>query len=507
MRPARSRVRSSCLGALIVVSVIGSGHASADDPAAGAEYRHSEADSIRTNASQAAFSPDGSRLYLTGIAEPSTTSSEFLMMAFDTASRQPVWTRRHRGTGVGFNLPQAMLLSPDGANLFVAGATVGSDAASDFTTLALDPATGEERWIAYAPGDVWHTARAMAMSSDGASVIVVGTAYSPNQPRDMLVIGYDAIDGQARWSRTIPGSSLSDGATSVVSRDGVAYVTGQLDLGLAVAAIDESDGSVIWFARGGAAGNSRSLARNILVTPDGTSVVASGVAYRPPGGEDFITVALDSETGVIMWESYLNEADLNQSAYVSEISAEDGTVIVAGTGAITGTSSGDQGFHDYVVTAYDLTDGTERWRARYDGPGSAQDRPMSVTVLPDMRLAVVTGFSAGEAASGYDWATIGVELDSGAIRWVNRYAGAGMGSDLAREVIPGPEPATFIVAGSSTDFDGRSSALAIGYRIGVCPEGSPENGPLSGPLHHGVEPLDPTEQVHEGSCLAARSGL
>src|SRR5437763_1731821 len=119
------------------------------------------------------------------------------------------------------------------------------------TAGAVDAATGAQRWESfYDPGA--HPA-AVAVSPDGGTVFVTGDH----------TVAYDAATGAQRWAVPSPGKSLDMVAAP---GGGQVFVTG---FGGTVA-YDAASGAPLWAHPGDA--------RSIAVSPDGSTVVATG--YR-----------------------------------------------------------------------------------------------------------------------------------------------------------------------------------------------------------------------------------
>ncbi len=124
---------------------------------------------------------------------------------------------------------------------------------------------------------------------------------------------------------------------------------------------------------------------------------------------------------------------------------------------VTGESSGNGTWHDYVTVAYDTRSGQQLWTSRYEGlGGNLADEPNALAVSPDGSLVVVTGGSE-ESAGASRWATVAYDAATGAQRWATRYAGTPPPSPIpgdARPLIGGPTL-------SLTGQDDEATALAF----------------------------------------------
>src|SRR5206468_10324660 len=96
---------------------------------------------------------------------------------------------------------------------------------------------------------------------------------------------------------------------------------------------------------------------------------------------------------------------------------------------VTGWSNGSTGF-DYATVAYDAETGDQLWATRYDGPDHASDSALDIKVSPDGSRVFVTGYSYATSTQT-DYATIAYDAGSGTGLWTSRYNGPANGDDYA----------------------------------------------------------------------------
>jgi outer membrane protein assembly factor BamB len=292
---------------------------------------------------------------------------------------------------------------------------------ANFVTLAYDAATGTRLWAARFSGPrsyEWgvHVA-SMAVSPDGARVVVTGTGYGDiRDSADFVTAAFRAATGARLWARHYNGpASGTDVASAVaVSPGGRVYVTGTSGSGKARAA-------------------------------------------------DFATVAYRGASGTGMWASrYNGPASGNDSASSVAVGTR-------GRVYVTGTSGGGRARGpDYATVAYRGASGKRLWASRYNGPASGIDEAAAVAVSAAGEV-FVTGRSDGGAFPGYDYATIAYRTATGSPLWASRYNGPGISGlegtavDVASAITVSPGGTRVLVTGSSTGQDSTDGYATVAY--------------------------------------------
>jgi hypothetical protein len=354
-----------------------------------------------------------------------------------------------------------LAVSPTAGTVFVTGQN-GVPGASDYGTVAYDPATGAQLWAQnFNAGGRYNYASSVAVSPSGATVFVTGQSAlgtSPPYNFDYSTVAYDAATGAQLWvSRYNGPGNGDDSASSVaVSPSGsTVFVTGTSQgktsgPDYATVAYDAATGARKWVSRYNGPGNGYDRAASVAVSPAGSTVFVTGTSKGKTSGPDYATIAYNAAAGARKWVSRYNGpgngADRASSVTVSP---------AGGRVFVTGTSKGKTSGPDYATVAYNAAAGARKWVSRYNGPGNGTDRAASVAVSPSGGRVFVTGRSAG-AKTGADYATVAYSARTGARKWVKRYDGSGFcgapSNDHASEVAVSPTGSTVYVTGSIECF-------------------------------------------------------
>jgi outer membrane protein assembly factor BamB len=178
---------------------------------------------------------------------------------------------------------------------------------------ALDAATGQERW---------HIAVL------GASDPVIEDGVAVISTADGVLLGLDPATGAERWRFQVSSDGAAHGPALA---DGIAYVGGE---GVDFFAVDAANGTLLWT---GDTGDDQTR----------TAVVAEGVAYiggSPDGSERGHLYAFDAATGELLWTR-------DEPLFTP--------TVLDGVGYAGGLAG--------AVDAFDTADGTQRWRTQLGG--------------------------------------------------------------------------------------------------------------------------------------------
>ena len=205
-----------------------------------------------------------------------------------------LWASRYEDpTGVE---PSGLAEASDGSSVYVAGST-GKRGAIRYLTVAYDTFSGSERWSAgYGSGGGHDIASSVAVSRDGSTVFVTGTATGRNSPALCLTVAFDASTGARRWVTKFDVRGTDGaGASIAVSPDGSGvFVAGTIYMepfedDFLLLALDASTGARRWWRHSGFGPHDR--AGTVVVTPDGLEVILAGVMGSMMGELYYGTVA------------------------------------------------------------------------------------------------------------------------------------------------------------------------------------------------------------------------
>ena len=268
--------------------------------------------------------------------------------------------------------------------------------------------------------------------------------------------------GDTLWTRVYdgPAQDMDYAVTMVVDATGNAYVTGYgpgLGTGNDIATIKYGpDGTVAWVQRYNGAADMEDKPSAITVDAAGNVYVVGYSGFAPL--YDYVTIKYNS-AGVQQWVDRYDGVGLNQDVATGVAVDDSGNVYVTGYSYDNTAQNAD-----YVTLKYDA-DGNQRYLARYDGPGEADDMPAAI-VVDAHRNAYVTGASGGadryytQHATTIKYDTIGVES------WKATYVGFDTTSDLGRAIVLAPGGAVYVAIDGSTNKRGqagKSVAVTVKY--------------------------------------------
>ena len=430
-----------------------------------------------------------------------------------TAQVNQVWLAEFNGPANGADLSNSMVIDLSG-NAYIAGESYSASGNNDYITIKYD-SNGDTVWVRYynGPGNNRDVVRAITID-DAGNVYVTGESYGTGN-YDIATIKYNSA-GVQQWAARYNGpANGADGSSAIaVDASGNVYVTGYSD-GDASPVFRQDDyvtikynssGTEEWATRYDGPGNFHDIP-NAIALDENNNVYVTGGSSGSGTRYDYATIKYNS-AGVQQWvETYNGPANYDDTA--NDIAVDNsGNVYV--TGSSDGASSDNEDFatikyntagsqqwlarydgggggddayamsmdgngslyvtgesrapvspysYDYLTVRYNVNNGDTIWTARYNGPASGIDLPLSV--VPDQSGNVfVTGYSDG-GGTGYDYATLKYN-STGAQQWLIRYNGSGNGSDIANTVAVDTMGNVY-VTGSSSGNGTANDIVTIKY--------------------------------------------
>jgi DNA-binding beta-propeller fold protein YncE len=350
----------------------------------------------------AVLAPDGSRLYVTGY-QGDGRDEDFATVAYNVATGKPIWVstydadrRRDRTT--------AIAVDPDGSRVYVTGVSPGAGTQGDYATVAYNTTSGQEVWVARYDGPADKPDYPECIAVSASQVLVTGRSQSGRDPNyfDATTVVYEASTGEESWTATVAHNRSSDIAGScAVAPDGAAfYVAGLHRTGLSRASAftigyAATSGLVLWSRRYDGTRSSWESAHALSISPDGSRLYVTGVT-NVRGTEDYLTLAYDSNSGVLIWRR-IHSGRLYEYPFGLAVAPDGETVLV----------SGDAGGR-FMTLAYSA-DGVELWGRTFNPPGQVSFR--SIALAADGSAAYITGWHENNAS------TIAYEVASGRKIW------------------------------------------------------------------------------------------
>ena len=406
----------------------------------------------------------------------------------------PDWTARYNGPGNGYDRGVGAVTSPDGTRVYVTGISTGAGSGLDFATVAYDASNGAQLWATRYNGPAnandqpfyFGTGRQIAISKDGATLFVIGLSARADGFNDYVTIAYRSSDGLQLWANRYSSPNDSVGTSLALSNDGQRlYVTGYSALANAAPpapgasnydfttlAYDIATGNQLWIARYEGPALFWDVAYDIGVAnvrqPDGSRREQVFVTGRSNGASsdnndaDFATIAYDGLTGAQLWVARYNGPANGRDLAYGLATSPDGALV-----CVTGESAGN--LADYATICYDTVNGAQRWIARYDN--GDLDEPLDITFSPSGDRVAVTGFS-GDPPVGFpvrSVATIVYDSATGNQVWSGRHsevdgaaaAQVSFSHDGRRLYVAGLENGNVFVVGPAQA--GHAPALTVAY--------------------------------------------
>jgi WD40 repeat protein len=291
-----------------------------------------------------AVSPDSKTVYVTGTRDffGGSASKSYNTIALNAATGATVWDTQTNTPPHLSHTVTAIAVSPDGSRVFVAGSS---------GIVALDAANGIQLWMDAYKQAYRRFRLSLTVSPDSSTVYVTGGSMAPGSVQHYWTAALVAPNGFKEWQATYRGPDSSAGTTAIaLSPDGsTVYVTGSATQasGLneyATIGYDAATGHQLWLANYRTASVNDNAA-GLAVSPDGSTVYVTGTSianYNTPA--DYATVAYGATGGAQLWSARYTVTGAQNNAA--------GVVVSGGNAIVTGTSGPFGGQSDFATVAY-----------------------------------------------------------------------------------------------------------------------------------------------------------
>jgi uncharacterized repeat protein (TIGR01451 family)/uncharacterized delta-60 repeat protein len=383
--------------------------------------------------------------YVTGSVADANGATDYGTVKFDADGNQ-VWAQLYNRTGTSFNAPIAIALD-SGGNVYVTGQGTSASGNVDFATLKYD-ANGSLLWSRLYDDSVHGQdyAGAMAVDANG-NVYVTGTVQGTGtNGLDIGTVMYDT-SGVQQWAVAYNGpDSGDDGARAIaVDNTGNVVVIGYSD---SAGGPDElttikynGSGQPIWSKNYHGGGDLADEPGMVDIDASGDVYVA-GTSTDSTGQQRALTIKY-STGGLQQWvRNYTDAAGDTAAARALAVDPSGYAYLAVSVLSASG--------YDFATFQYDPA-GTQGPVISYDGAGSSNSRPSSITVLPNSIILVGGGENIGSGAERM----VVQQIVQGA-----SVAGLNLGVTVdAADFLAGGMPTTYVIAVQNDGTVDASGAL------------------------------------------------
>jgi hypothetical protein len=363
-------------------------------------------------------------IYVTGWGQTNSGSAgtptyEFLTMKYNAAGVRQWIASFPLGSSVG---PAGIGVDTAG-NVYITGLSSTGTNTGNIQTISYDP-DGNVRWKTELGESYLNIPAGLVVSPFG--VYVTGTISYPDGSRaEGITVMYDLNSGSILAKDFVTSSDADpryyNTAIFLDTYQQYVYVAGHGTHNVS-GTLPPSHEYAIEFNRG-------TLARLWMTnyqtpgTPNGggdspVSLVAdnlgnaytTGSVFYSDGQSDISTVKLGGSG--FEWQRLYNGTGTGNDRGVAITANAGGNCSPECDIWVTGQSTSPSGFGlDYATFLY-MQDGTQKWVARYNGPGNGDDAPTGIFWTPSVISGVVVTGSSTGSGTGLDWATVGYREDA-----------------------------------------------------------------------------------------------
>ncbi len=339
---------------------------------------------------------DSGNVYATGLSMETAGDWDLVTMKYN-GSGVLQWLARYDGPGNDDDEGNDIAVD-DSGNVYVCGYTRSSATYTDYVVIKYN-SSGDTMWTAMFDGPYSGIDIAYALVlDDSGNVYVTGEGNSSTYDPDYYTVKVNA-QGDIQWVVEYDGpvDFADDRAYDIALGGGYIYVTGESEgdgSELDYATIKYSAaGDTVWELRYNGPGGWDDVARAIAADSFG-NVYVTGESMGLTTLRDYATIKY-SASGIQEWVSRYDGPDHDDDEGIDIVLDVFGNVYVVGQSYALGSVTPE---YDFLTVKYNAA-GVEQWTHRYDGTGHANDHPAAITTDSEGNV-YITGRSTGNV--GYD---------------------------------------------------------------------------------------------------------
>ncbi len=344
---------------------------------------------ITSYAYDVAVSPDGKRLFVVGQQyrfQQGQYFSEGTIIAYEASTGKELWVARTKEPFTGTAL-EHVAVSPDGTRVYASGLDeAGGDFGRDegrYGLHAYSASNGKEEWVAFHDNPQVHDSLfAMALDPKGERIFLTGYGG---------VVAYEAATGAELWANadyTRFSTVAADGSRFFATSQNADFTSNLVAYGAAT-------GKVFWsmplpqdfsgFTP--VVADPRGERVYVAITPD---VTGPNDLFQ---NIDAVTMAFDASSGRLAWTTNYDDPRFipsEQDAFGLAISPDGRRLYLAAQAIRKGAN--ERGVSDISTIAYDAANGSQKWVGRYSASPGDFDVPFGdIEVTPDGSKVIVAG--------------------------------------------------------------------------------------------------------------------
>lgn len=179
----------------------------------------------------AGVSPDGTKVYATGLVTTGPSSSSIITTALNAATGTAAWSKRRAAATTGQAGGITLSVGPGGGRIFVAGAQETATGSADWIVLSYAVTDGSTVWTRGIGGsaNTKDMPKGAVLRPDGGRLFVAGYVQNSGSGYDGRILAFSPVDGATVWQRTQDGPNHLDDAYFAVTvgpGGGRVFVTG-----------------------------------------------------------------------------------------------------------------------------------------------------------------------------------------------------------------------------------------------------------------------------------------